>query len=366
MRVLMWMVNFWPNIGGVEVHATKFLPALQNRGYHFLVIASQSDPELPDQDIFKGIPVHRFPFHLANNNLTDLMKIRKDIAQLKISFRPDLIHRNGVGVGDFFNLTTANAYPAPLLVTLRGHWQKELDGLVAQTLRAANWVVGCSQAILEKGLALEPRIRTNSTTILNAFEEPDLPPSPLSFNPIRLLCLGRFHPVKGFDVGLTAFASLVHDFPEIRLVMAGDGPDRQKLEEQSEKLSLGNFVDFIGWIPPDQVYALINSVSMVFMPSRSESFPIVAIQAAQMARPVVGTRVGGMQEIVQDRETGLLVEAENSQEMSIAIRYLLEHPQTAIRFGQQAYLRVRESFGWEQHIQAYDRLYQKLIHSRRA
>jgi hypothetical protein len=79
-----------------------------------------------------------------------VVKIRREIPQIKQSFEPDLIHGNGVRFGDWFNLMTTNVFPAPLLVTLRGLWRRELDDLVVQTLKAANWVVGCSQIILDK------------------------------------------------------------------------------------------------------------------------------------------------------------------------------------------------------------------------
>jgi glycosyltransferase involved in cell wall biosynthesis len=156
MRVLFWSGAFWPQIGGVEVMASKLLPALRERGYEYLVVAPKSYPYLPDQEQWRGIPVHRFPFWSLMNSgeIEWVTELRQRVAQLKRSFAPHLIHINAVGRGDFFHLTTKNAHPAPLLVTLHGEWSKfgiRRHSVVEQTLRAADWVIGCSAAILEIG-----------------------------------------------------------------------------------------------------------------------------------------------------------------------------------------------------------------------
>jgi len=97
------------------------------------------------------------------------------------------------------------------------------------------------------------------------------------------------------------------------------------------------------------------------MPSRAESLPMVALQAAQMARPIVGTRVGGLPEVVIDQETGFLVDKENPEALANAIAFLLDHPKRATRMGQAARDRVQRDFSWERHVDAYDQLYKKLI-----
>ena len=61
MRILFWSGTFWPVVGGIEVLATKLLPALQERGFEFMVVTSRR-PELPQEEQFQGIPVRRFPF----------------------------------------------------------------------------------------------------------------------------------------------------------------------------------------------------------------------------------------------------------------------------------------------------------------
>jgi len=388
MRVLFWSGTFWPHIGGVEVLAAKLLPALQERGYEFVVVTSQSHLDLPTEASYKGIPVYRFPFPLVHNNMDKLTEIRQQLVQLKRTFAPDLIHINAVGLSDFFHLTTANAHPAPLLVTLHGHWQSQLDSIVGHTLSSAAWVVGSSAAVLLRGQHLVPKISPCSSVIHNAIEALAMLPEPLPFHPPRVLCLGRLVPVKGVDVAIAAVASVVKHFPEVRLVIAGEGPVRTELERQTVELDLTQSVDFIGWVAPEMVPTLINTTTMVvipswasmeryrqtfgvtsapaiILPSWAEGLPVVALEAALMARPVVATRVGGLPEVIVHEQTGLLIDSEDPTELAEAIMTLLKHPETATRMGQAARSHVQEVFSFERYIAAYEELYQKLIHRQR-
>jgi len=363
MRVLFWSGTFWPNIGGVEVLASRVLPALRERGYEFIVVASKTHAELRDEDRYRGIKIYRFPFHVddPHRSIDHLVEVRRKVAALKREFAPRLVHVNIVGLDNLFHLTTANAHRAPTLVTLHGRWMTQTASIVGNTLRAADWVAGCSAAILNDGKRLVPEITPRSSIIYNGVEAPSLPPTALSFDAPRLLCLGRLHREKGMDVALAAFATIARRFPRARLILAGDGAARSDLEQQVADLHISHAVEFVGWVAPEEVPALINSATLVLIPSREEAFSLVALEAALMARAVVGTRVGGLPEVVVHHETGLLVDKEDSAGLAQAISFLIDNPDAAVRMGQAARRRVEKVFSWEKHVDAYDALYQKLI-----
>jgi glycosyltransferase involved in cell wall biosynthesis len=157
---------------------------------------------------------------------------------------------------------------------------------------------------------------------------------------------------------------IAHRFPRARLIVAGDGPARSDLEQQARDLHISRAVEFVGWIAPDQVPSLINDSTMLLMPSRDDSLPLVALEAAWMARPVVAARVGGLPEVVVDQQTGLLFESEDIGGLANAVSFLLENPEAAKKMGQAARDRVQTVFSWEKHVNAYDALYQKLINKR--
>ena len=252
MRVLFWSNAFWPEIGGVQVFAAKLLPALQERGYEIMVVTSQTSFDQSMEAQYKGIPIHRFPFKHLNSytNIDQLMKVQRQVANLKRTFAPDLIHINSITFGNFFHLTTANAYPAPVLVTLHEEVapSKEVrpGTFAGHNLRAADWVTGVSAATLAQLHQLMPELIARSSVIYNSMEPPPLPLRPLPLDPPQLLCVGRLAPQKGFDLAVNAMVSIVDRFPQVRLVIAGDGPERPKLERQITELGLTDRVELLG------------------------------------------------------------------------------------------------------------------------
>jgi glycogen(starch) synthase len=362
-RVLFASEFFWPYVGGAERLAAALLPALRERGYEFLIVTSHDYLDLPDEGSFEGIPLHRIAFRpaLASRDLDRVVEASRQLARLKAAFRPDLVHLNSVGPCDLFHLETARRDRAPVLVTMQ---QRLSASHVAagtapgRTLRAADWVVGCSAAMLAEIRALVPEITPRSSVVYNGVGIPSVSPEPLSWDPPRLVCLGRLLNFKGFDLAIRAFATLVERFPTARLAIGGDGPERSMLERQVREFNLGGRVEFLGWIPPDGVPALLNTASLVVLPSRWEGLPFVAIESALMARPVVATRVGGLPECVVHGETGLLVEAEDATALAEAIGRALADPELSRRLGQAARERARERFSLGQCASGYDAVYQ--------
>ncbi len=366
MRILYWTELFWPDIGGVQVLATRLLPALLDRGYKVIVVTSHGTLDLPDEAQYKGIAIHRFPFleALATRNLGQMMEVCKRLTKLKKEFKPNLVHVNFSDPTVFFHLRTAEAYPTPFLFTIRHALPNHATGhatLLGHALRAADWVTTCSKALLVEARQLVPEVSPHSSVIHDGLNMPALRPAFLPFDPPRILCLGRLVNEKGFEVALAAFASLVDRYPHVRLTIAGDGPARTELEQQAAALGLTDRVEFTGWVNPEQVPALMNTATAVVMPSRREGFGLVALEAALMARPVVATRVGGLPEVVVHEQTGLLVEKEDTKALAEAIAFLLEHPAAAGQMGQAARRRAAELFSLERHIDAHDALYRKLI-----
>lgn len=366
MRVLYWAERFWPYIGGVEVLSTQLISALQKRGYEFTVITSHGHLNLPDEERYNGISIYRFPFQLvlSDYDLKTVKAIRQQVSGLKKSYKPDLIHMNSIEPSVFFQQHTESTYPAPTLMTVHSpFYTSERNSLLGRLLNAAHWIATVSQAILRDVCQFIPGVTSRSSVIYNGLDMPTLEPTPLPFDNPRLLCLGRIVAEKGFDVALDAFKSIINRFPQVRLVIAGDGPAKPDLEAQSSRLGLNESVEFLGWVRPEKVPELINTATLVIMPSRwREPFGLVALQAAQMSRPIVATRVGGLPEIVVHHETGFLVEKENGTALAKHIAFLLQHPEIAAQMGHAARRRSRERFGMKRFINEYDSLYQKLGH----
>jgi glycosyltransferase involved in cell wall biosynthesis len=365
MRILFWSETFWPRVGGVENLAARLLPELRARGHEFTVVTWDYRIEDPDMIWFEGVPVYRFPFFSRNgeDNFGSMMEHRHRVTKLKRDFRPDLVHINCYGRTIFFHLTTAGVHPAPMLVTLHQALPDEAIGretLLEKLLQTADWVTACSAAVLYHAGRLAPKIVPRSSVIRNALKHPVVEPRPLSFDPPRIFFLGRLVPEKGLDWALSALPAVFRRFPNARFIVAGDGPDSEKLKAQTVSLSLAPWVEFLGAVSPESVPSLLNDATLVVMPSRIEGFGLVALEAAMMGRPVVAARIGGLPEVVVDGQTGLLVEQCDIDSLAQAILRLLGDRELARQFGEAARRRALEVFDWKRYVDSYDALYRQL------
>jgi glycogen(starch) synthase len=363
-RVLYWTEAFFPYMGGTEVLGASLIAGLRQRGYDFAVVTSHAHLELPDQEEHDGVPVHRFPFRAAatGRDAGRFLEILHRVSALKRAFAPDLIHVNAAGPSLFFHLRSANAHPAPWLFTPSAPLTDQATGrdtILGEAFRSADWVACLSAAQMSTIRRLAPETVDRSSVIYCGLEAPPGFPAPLPLEEPRVLCLGRHVRDKGFDVALSAFAKLTDRFPRVRLILIGEGPARSDLEEQAAALGIANAVEFLGRVP--EVSPFLNAATLVLMPSRwEETFGLVALEAALMARPVVATRVGALPEVVLHGRTGLVVEKEDHAALAEAMAFLLEHPETAQRMGQAARERALETFSLRRSVDAYEALYREL------
>lgn len=364
MRVLFWTELFWPRIGGAEIFSSKLVCSLRDWGHEVIVVTRRDSDDLPAKEEYKGIPVYRFPFvtALIDRDLDQLMVLRQQVSDLKRTFVPALVHIHNCGPSVLFHLETIKAYPTRVLMTLIVEIVEELGSteLLRRALLSADWVTCKTETMLEQARQLTPEIGCRSSIIQNGVSIPALVPKPLPMLCPRVLCLGRLDSQKGFDLAVEAWPSIVARFPQSRLTIAGDGPERPALERRIAELGLTQTIELVGWVAPDSVPSLINSATLVVMPSRWEGFPSVGLQAAAMARPIVATRVGGLRDIVADKDTGILVKPGDSVALGEAIVSLLDNAGLVVKMGEEGRRRVQKLFGWEQCVGRYDALYRQL------
>lgn len=365
MKILFWTGLFPPYIGGLETFGQELLHGLQRRGHDVLVVSLQGTPNMADFSPYLDIPVYRFDFPQAlhDRNLRGIGVLLDRVRALKQTFSPDVIHVNDTGVGLFFHLNTP--YPCPTICTVHDTFPRSMlqDTLRGRTLLDAARVVTVSQASYRMLAATAGEIEPRTSVLLNGLTMPALTPAPLPDDPPHFLCMARLVPEKGVDLALDAFANLRSGFPAIRLAIAGDGPCRAELEAQARRLHIEQAVHFLGWVAPVDIPALINTATAVLVPSRwQEPFGLVALEAAQMARPALVTAVGGLPEIVLDGETGRVVTAADSDALADAMRSILLDPGAAARMGVAARQRASDLFSAERMIDSYERLFTQVTH----
>jgi len=139
---------------------------------------------------------------------------------------------------------------------------------------------------------------------------------------------------------------------------------RARLERLARELGAAQWLVFLGYRA--DLPAILGASDVVVVPSAAEPFGRVALEAMALGRPVVGTRAGGLPELVIEGETGLLVGPGDWRALGAAIARLLQDTSLAIRLGQQGMRRVREQFGIAATVRALEDLYQKMLSCRRS
>jgi glycogen(starch) synthase len=362
VRVVVVSDFFRPFIGGIEVLADQLLPALIEKGHDIQVVTSHGPIPLPDEERMGKLLVRRMPFRKAmeERDPEQMLLLRQRLRHLLQEVDPDVIHLNGICPTHLLLLPLLSNCRAAVLLQLHTRlfeFERGPDSLGVRLMSNADWIVSVSDAALKQARLLLPEIGRHSSVIHNAVPAPAASPSPLPFSPPTFLCLGRLAVQKSFDRALSAVARVATHYPDVRLLIGGDGEERPALEALSNSLGLTDRCEWLGWVRPTDVGTVMNASTAMILPSRWEGLPLVAVEAAWMGRPVVATRVDGVEEIVHHQETGLLVEPDNLDDLATALIYLLERPDEARRMGAAARRWVEREFAWESCVAAYDQLY---------
>lgn len=164
-----------------------------------------------------------------------------------------------------------------------------------------------------------------------------------------VLCAARLEPEKGVGVFIRAVASARESRPEIRGLVAGEGPEQARLE----RLADGSGVELLGVRDdmPDQIAA----ADAVALTSEAEALPMSVLEAMAAERPVIVTDIGGMAEAVVQGETGLLVPAGDAAAAARALVELASDPERAQRMGEAGRARQRELFDGQRMVDSYER-----------
>ena len=171
--------------------------------------------------------------------------------------------------------------------------------------------------------------------------------------------IGRLHPVKGFSVLLEAAQNVIKNYHDIEFLVVGDGPERDEIRIKVENYRLKENFKFVGF--QKDVLSFIYRMDFVILPSKSEGFPNVVLEAMACQKPVLATRVGGVPEIVIDGETGIMIEPGDVSALSNSINNLCGNKNLRKKMGFAAFKRAKEHFGIDKMMEQHSKYYQGKI-----
>lgn len=164
---------------------------------------------------------------------------------------------------------------------------------------------------------------------------------------------------KAIDVLIAAFALVASDYPNVDLLIAGDGPDRERIAAQAGDAGIAARVEILGARPRAELWSLYKGALFFAMPSRlPEGLGLVFLESMACGRPVIATRSGGTPEIVIDGDNGFLIDGNQDEAFAVAMRAMLADENRRLAMGRRGCAMVRERFTWravaDRHLRVYE------------
>ena len=349
MKLLLVISSYLPNFGGLQSATAQLASELQRRGTNVSVLAQRYPRTLASAEEIEGVRVQRLLF--LTPRLRDLQNGRADLFLAGLFYFPfsllrllwriardklDVVNLHFVGAPTLFLLIAHTLLRFRFVISLHGD---DVEGLPRgtwfdrwvfhATLRKADVVTACSRYLLDKARAIEPSIASKARVIYNGMQFEDA--KAVVAND-AILGVGRLVPSKGWDVLVRALVRCRQADCRVRLILIGDGPERGSLEKLTRELAIDNHVDFRGAQDHDVVMHTISASQLVVIPSRRDTFGLVALEAVAAGKPVVATRVGGLPEVLEGADA-LLVEPDNPVALAEAITSMLARIEREPQFG---------------------------------
>lgn len=374
--------------GGMNVYVRELVGALAQAGVDTEVFVRRTDPSLPDvvdvEPGFRVVHIDAGPVDLPKEDLPDVLELFGDGVAARMRSRGgyDAIHAN-YWLSGVVGHRLKHELSLPLVSTFHTLARVKAetgDDEPQRRIDAEMQVIACSDAILANCAAevtqlvelygADPsRVEIVPPGVDHAFFSPgDRNGARLALglgdHPV-LLFAGRIQPLKGLTIAIAALAELDRKFDDAVLVVVG-GPSGAEGEAELvaarslvNELGLGERVHFVPPQPHHLLSTYYRAADVCVVPSRSESFGLVALEAAACGTPVVAAAVGGLLTLVEDGVTGFLIETRNPSDYAAAISKLLGDEQLSHKMDAAAADHARQ-YTWSTTAARLRRLYADL------
>jgi glycosyltransferase involved in cell wall biosynthesis len=388
-RVRVLRVIARMNIGGPAYHVSILSGGLDPEHYETLLVAGSVGPA---EGSFEDLAARYGARLVTLASLGPEMDPRRDVRALSDlralmrRFRPHIVHTHTAKAGALGR--TAALGPAgrrPILVhtyhghVLEGYFNRPVTAVYRGVERAlasvTDRLVGVSSATVDDlvRLGVAPRARFATIPLgldlerfLSMDAEPDVAArAALGVGPDEVVAVyaGRLVPIKRVDVLLRAVAEARRGGAPLRLVVLGDGELRPDLEALTRDLGIASHVDYLGY--QTDITRYLAAADVAVLSSANEGTPVALIEAAACARPIVGTRVGGVPDVVADG-AGRLVPGGDATALGSALSELAADPGLRRAMGLRAREHVRARYSSDRLLADVAALYRELLAGRAA
>ena len=358
LRILLVPSSYLPVLGGLQEAVSQLTCEFKARGHEVMVITNRYPRNLKRQENIDGIEVVRMLFPGLYLATLSLRRIEQFIAGLLIApvnylrllmllrkQRPDVVNIHFLGSQASYAMLASKTLGVRCVVSLHGD---DVEGLPRRSkidfwlfnkvLTAADHVTACSRYLLSEAEKLVPEIGAKSTVIHNGIRPEEFRNIlPFTNTGPYIFAAGRLVYKKGFDVLLRAYRIALDKGLKVDLILAGEGHREKKLISLAMDLGLplvqrgknsassdgkngtASKVIFWGRAERAEMKSLMKGCDLFVIPSRQESFGIVALEAFAAGKKVVACRTGGLPEIVREGDGSRLVAPEDVEELAEGI-----------------------------------------------
>lgn len=379
MRICLYTETALPTIGGQELVVDALAREYTNQGHDVVVLAPTPRRGLVANDRRLPYRVIRHPRFLSTRRLIEWYQY--PLLKLHQKFPFEVLHCHSVHPCGYLGALCQDRLQAALVLTSHGGDIREGGARIRKpgarsraitALRRADTVVSISGFTTQALRRLEPTARIveiQNGVDLSPFDNPpfDNPSArPPELDPrIRagqyVLFLGRLHPRKGVDILLEAWAaSLAKTDSGMTLAIAGDGGERDALANQAGRLRILPSVCFLGRVAGPHKTWLLQNARCGCIPSRDwEAFPLVVMEAFAAGKPMIGTRIRGLEDLITHGRTGWLVAPESPVELAAALHEMSVDHRSLQNYGANA-RRTALDHGWPSIAARHLALYQSI------
>ena len=325
------------NMGGAQRYVYDLATNLNKKDFD-ITVAVGAGNELVKKLSDAGIKTIRFGLLQRNiNPFKDIATFFTIISVLRRE-RPDILHLNSSKIGAMGAL--AGRIVGIKKVIFTGHgWAFNEDRNIFSRLIILfiHWltIILCHKTIavserIKNQILLFPFSENKIVQIYNGIEDISFLSRDASQKELAPECsqqiwigsVSELHKNKGLDFLIQAYASVSKDYPDTAVIIIGEGEERKNLEKLAKSLNLENKVYLVGFKPNAEKF--LKAFDILTLTSRTEAFPYVVLEAGLAGLPIIASRVGGIPEVISNKENGMLIEPKNVFDIEYSLHELLQ------------------------------------------
>lgn len=382
MRVLMLSWEYPPFVvGGIAAHVDGLARAMARGGHEVVVCTLQRNepgaPAVAEDEVVDGVRVLRasadLPWLPEGDLVARMASANHQLVGITSrlgAWRPDVVHAHDwlvAWAGDTLKALWDRALVATIHATERGRHGGHVPPGMPAAINAVEWwltyqareVVACSRFMVREVVG-GFELPVDKVHLVPNGVDPALwqRTGDASTREPLVVAWGRVQYEKGFQVLVRAIAELRGRIPGLRCVIAGRGSYLPELQTQIDVEGVTDIVDLAGFVPDDDLRAILRRAGCVIIPSLYEPFGIVALEGMAAGAPTIVARTGGLAEIVEGTGAGLLFEPGNHHDLAMRIESVLTDPALAASMTDTAGALIADRYTWDAIAAATVRVYE--------